>query len=188
MNYTDTYWVAITTPLTYGTGYIATTGDAYGTLMLPTGTYNNVLRIKKLQSETDTLSGSAGATTITTSYLWFDNVHHPPLLRIDSVIGITGSNYTVMFLSIPTGIKTLTSSQRNYQCYLHNSELLLTGNFINGRIYSVTVYNIIGAKIYNNEFTADGGSQRFDMNRQLDPGIYLVSIIQQDDPSSNEII
>ena len=184
-DYIDSYQVAITTPLTYGTGYITTTGDAYGTLILPTGTYNNVLRIRKIQSENDSTSSTSGVNTTTISYLWFDDIHNPPLLRIDSVIGASN---TLMYLTSTTGIKDLNSIQSNYQCYLHNSELLLTGDFIYGKIYTVQVYNIIGEKIYSNEFTSNGSSQRLDMNRQLNPGIYIVSIIQKDDPSSNGIV
>jgi hypothetical protein len=186
-NYIDSYRVVVASTAAHGGGRLTTNADAYGILMLPTGTFNNVLRVRKVQSETDSTSIDTFTTT-TISYLWFDGVHHPPLLRIDSVIGVLGSSNSITYLSASTGVTHLKSSQGNYQCSIHNDELLLNGTFVFGKIYTVTVYNIIGAKVFSKEFIAEGNSISFDMNGQIIQGIYIVSISQKEDPSDKAIL
>jgi hypothetical protein len=184
--YIDTYRVDVPST-TSGTGHLIQTGDAYGTIKLPTGTYNNVLRIKKTQTEVDTIS-TAPQTTITVSYLWFDALHSAPLFRIDSVISLSGNSQTAMYLVASTGVANLNSAPNSYNGYLRNSELILTGSFENGKMYEVTLYSLIGTKILINEFIASGNSISFDIGRPISPGIYIVSITQKNNSVTREVI
>jgi len=67
-------------------GTITLTGDAYGTLILPAKTYSNVLRVKLMQVEKDSLIqfGSVSTSTYVT-FLWFDGISPAEILRIDSL-------------------------------------------------------------------------------------------------------
>lgn len=71
-NYTDTY------SGTYGSmninGTVTVTGDAYGTVILPSNpnlVFNNVLRVKKIH--TNIFSGSVSGTIITVDYEYYRN-------------------------------------------------------------------------------------------------------------------
>lgn len=186
-SYVDSYRVESTQPAMTGTGYLTVTGDAYGALELPTGTYDNVLRIKKLQVETDSLDYLQHHIT-SISYLWFDAEHSAPLLRIDSMISETGTSSDIMYLGAPTAVNNIGSSPQELNGNINNNELLLTGTFEPGVTYDLVVYNIIGTKMFTTAFTASGGALRFDMGRDINPGIYVVSLNMRNDPSSRQII
>lgn len=67
-----------------GAGTATLIADAYGTLILPNGKYTNVLRVKITQSQKDTLvQYNSISTTISTSYIWFDETHTSALFKID---------------------------------------------------------------------------------------------------------
>jgi hypothetical protein len=187
--YTDTYRVIVPSPYSSGTGYITARGDAYGTLILPTGTFTNVLRIKTQQSESDTVNGAFTNTT-TTTYMWFDAAHAAPLLRIDTVFSLYGSRFTLSYLAAPTAVRNVSGQQRaTYNGHITSNELTLTGDFEIGLPYDIIVYNMIGAQVFTTSITAYSNTPlRFDMGKQINPGIYMVSITQKNDPTSKEII
>ncbi len=185
--YLDTYKIVATTPVTTGNGSMIITSNAWGTLKLPTGTYPNVLLIKKLRQETDTISSATVSFTDIT-YQWFDTAHNAPLLEVDSMIHISGNTYRAMYLASPVAVPKATAPQLIYTGYMTSNQLQLTGTFDNGAAYHVTVYSIIGTKIYTGEFTAGGNTQRIDLGRDVNPGIYIVSLMQRNDPANNQVI
>jgi len=185
--FVDTYRVSVPPVATIGTGEIMETGDAYGTLKLPTGTFNNVLRIRKFQTETDTTTAGK-VTTFSVSYLWFDTAHSAPLFRMDSITSIAGITQDAMYLSIPTGLKTLSSSPNNYTAWINNNELMLKGSFANGTAYEVAVYSIIGTKLFDEEFIAWNNAPKMDMGNSVSPGIYFVSIRSREYPADQGIV
>jgi hypothetical protein len=65
-------------------GTSASTADGYGTLILPSGTYQNVLRIKNVQIFRDSISIIAFSTIERhiETYIWYDGIHKTPLLKI----------------------------------------------------------------------------------------------------------
>ena len=189
--YNDSFSVSIpgATP-TSGRGIITQTGDAYGTLILPSGTYNNVLRVKKMQTEKDTVNATPAFYTFNsvTSYLWFDAAHAAPLLRIDSTAGSLLTTKTVMFLQGTTAVKNIKGNSVQYTAWFNDNTLQLAGNFETNNSYDLVVYDMIGAKIMEQHFSGGSNDQRFDAGRQVAPGIYMVSIANSNDPSSREII
>jgi len=95
-----------------GQGTSTINADGYGTLILPNGTYSNVLRLKITQNETDTILPSHTlSNTNTISYVWFDGVHTSALLKIDSTHSGTFSSKSVEYLlNETTGITELTKN------------------------------------------------------------------------------
>ncbi|MCD6013247.1 MAG: C-terminal target protein [Flavipsychrobacter sp.] len=185
--YIDTYQATIPPATMHGTGVLTVTGDAYGTLILPNGTFNNVLRIKKYQVERDT-TGSAVVVTTNVSYMWFDSLHNAPLLQIDSTISVAGSSQRAMYLASPVAVQQLNAGQDGYTAYLTDNELLLRNNFEQGRVYEVTLYNMIGGKLVTQTFVATGNSQRIDISKTINPGIYIVSVQVKDVPGTHQVI
>ena len=185
--YLDTYRVIVTTTSSVGTGYLTKTGDGYGTLKLPTGTFSNVLRIKKTQIETDSVGGIESAFTTTVSYLWFDTLHTAPLYRIDSVNGIGGSQVTAMYLAAPTGIKDPIAGD-DFRGFFDNDKLSVAGGFESGSAYHIAVYNIIGTKVFQEPFIAAGSTQQFVLNTRLRPGIYMIDISKDNEVGTRTIL
>lgn len=69
-----------------GGGTVNLTVDGSGTLILPNGTYQNVLRVKTAQIQNDTIEQYLSVTeTKTTTYTWFDKNHTSALLKISKI-------------------------------------------------------------------------------------------------------
>lgn len=82
-----------------GKGTISIVADGYGTLILPNGKYENVLRVKITQIQTDKLiQYQSESTTETISYVWFDNEHTSALLKIDETKSAYYNSKSVQFL------------------------------------------------------------------------------------------
>lgn len=187
-NFIDTYRMVITTPSTIGTGIVTQNGDGYGTLKLPTGTYDYVLRIKRTISEMDSVGGSLSGYLNTVTYMWFDTVHSAPLFRIDSASDVTGTAVTAMYLASTTGVKNQNNTATPVKGYLDNNKLILTGNFEDNKEYEVILYNIIGVKQLHEQFVGRSNSQQFDVINQLAPGVYIIDVTEKASPESRSII
>ncbi len=90
--YTDTYSDNFGATFTAGvtitrSGTVNVTADAYGTLMLPYGTINNVIRVKVIESYTDsyTVTVPVTLTYAATNYHWYKADTHYPVLSISSL-------------------------------------------------------------------------------------------------------
>ncbi len=182
-NYADSYRVNIPATGAFGTGLIAEAGDAYGTLILPTGTFENVLRVRKVRVEHDTVGASDYITTAT-SYMWFDTGHSAPLLRIDSLSSASAESQTVRYLLSSTGVGNVKSSQNNFTGYLDNSEHLIVNGFESGKNYQIVLYNIIGNKVFSDDVFTSGSLHKFDIRHEISPGIYILRISEKGDPNS----
>lgn len=96
-----------------GEGTVTIIADAYGTLILPNGTYENVLRLKIEQTRIDSLIEFQTISTINTvTYAWFDGVHTSSLLKIDSTYSENFTEKSVEYLLDETiaGIQTVQKS------------------------------------------------------------------------------
>lgn len=187
-SYVDTYRATIPPAEMHGTGVLTVTGDAYGTLVLPNGTYNNVLRIKKLAMEIDTSVTAGIVSTVNVSYLWFDSLHAAPLMQLDSTISIMGNVQRAMYLASPVGISGPSIPQSAYTAYLKDNELLLQDDFEAGKVYEVVLCNMIGTRIIDQDFVATGNTQRIDISKAISPGIYIVSLRVKGEPGTQQIV
>ena len=165
------------------TGAVFIEADAYGTLTLPNGTFNNVLRVKTTRNEADSLTGVGMEYITITSYCWYSDTSHSPLLRIDSIVA-TGL-YNLEFVDVqylhsqtPTAsVGQLPSSSRiNLDAHLDNSGLLLNGQLENGRHYEMALFSVNGQKVYETSFAASGAEHRFVPAADLSAGSYILSI------------
>jgi hypothetical protein len=98
-----------------GNGLVRINADAFGTLILPNGTYNNTLRIKITQSETDT-SSSFTTFNNTVSYVWFDGAHTSALLKIDSTNAGTTISKSIQYL-ISESTEVHSPKTLKFSCY-----------------------------------------------------------------------
>lgn len=105
LKYGDTITDLFTTEYTVrgldfkGQGTVTIIADGYGKLVLPNGTYENVLRVKIAQEQTDTLiQYSSVSKTETISYVWFDGTHTSSLLKVDETKSTHYNNKSVEYL------------------------------------------------------------------------------------------
>ena len=118
-NFTDNFQAQFASSggTVYRRGTITVTGDAYGTITLPTGTFNNALRVKQLQTIVDSMvvSGFGLVTTTTlTTYSWFSGANKFPLFQITntSVVSIGGTTYgkiVTLTKNQPVGISQIST-------------------------------------------------------------------------------
>ncbi len=72
---------------TFRTGTTATTADGYGTLILPGGTYTNILRVKMIQTYTDSVPGLGNVYAyVNTMYNWYKTGNHQPIASVSSLV------------------------------------------------------------------------------------------------------
>jgi hypothetical protein len=195
-----TYYPGVTGPVS-GTGSISLTGDGYGTLVLPDGVYNNVLRVMINEQSTYRLgSGGSMKQTIHT-YKWYNNSSAAPLLRIDSLVvtylplsgsTTTSSDITVRYLMSKTNILGIPQNVNNIETdvrtNIDHDQLSLFANFDAGKQYEVTLYNSLGTEVFKQSFTATTEHEYFNLAKLLSPGMYILSLSNKNEPASTTTI
>jgi hypothetical protein len=168
-----------------GTGSIKIIADGYGTLKLPNGTYNNVLRLKITQQQTDTIVQSGFVTgSSTTTYIWCDDLHYSALLKIDSSSIGTSVVKNVQFLldenmsaidnTKPAGFFSLTG-------FIYNQRLSVRAQLIAGKKYEVRLYDLEGKNLFNSSFSAKADDLYSFPVHNTNPGIYIIELIGNND-------
>jgi hypothetical protein len=78
------------------TGTIDKIADATGTISLPFGTYSNALRIKSIQTETDSAAGIQYVIKISSvEYSWYVDLFKFPVLTIYNYVNIDNGDTTI---------------------------------------------------------------------------------------------
>jgi len=151
-----------------GGGTVTINGDGYGTLILPNGTHNNVLRIKTTQIQSDTLIQHPYISTSTTiTYAWYDGTNPSPLLKIDSIYTSNFVSKTVTyFLSKTTGITEI-SEQEELQFYPNPATEHIT--LMTKEKGILTITNKIGQVVFITQINESG---TIISTNNLQPGIY----------------
>lgn len=138
------------------TGIITIDPDAWGTLILPYGTFNNVLRVKITEVH-------PWFTSIV--YTWFDGVHASALLKMDS-------EPTVEYLvSEITGIENHEESIR-FSLYPNPAGQYCV--FRSDHEGELIVYNLSGQMVFRNSAVK---GENIIPTGELDPGCYHISFI-----------
>ena len=134
------------------TGTTTITYDGYGTVTLPSGTYNNVVRVHSVEDAVF----QSGSTTInysTDSYLWYINGSHQPIASTYTVAAFNVEGSTIL-----TNIATNVNEQDELSSYISsypnpaanelNFEL---NNTIN--VKEIEILDIAGKIVYNNQIS-----------------------------------
>jgi hypothetical protein len=124
------------------TGTVTVTGDGYGTLQLPYETFTDVLRIKMIENEVQTISGNP--TNVTrTKYLWYMSGMHQPILAM-TYLSAYGTYSTQYLSGITVGINeyenlndiAIFPNPANDNITIENNSQINNG--------SISIYNIQG--------------------------------------------
>jgi hypothetical protein len=102
------------------------TCDGFGTIILPSGTYNNTLRIKTTDDEADTIKTGGVVTNIyhnlTTNYFWCVQGYKFPVFVISYAFyqNTYNKNVSYCLTNEPVGIKQVSASIPNNFCLFQN--------------------------------------------------------------------
>lgn len=142
-------------------GDVTLTYDGYGTLILPNGTYNNVVRIKKVRTN------NLGPTL--TSYRWYKASDGEQLLMYEEKAG--GTLNVVYNANV---VNSISDIQNNKLIHISNNVDI---NYItikaDNNISSVSLYTITGQRLKQyNQINAN----YFHLSKESSKGLYLVAV------------
>jgi hypothetical protein len=163
-------------------GTVTTTGDAYGTITLPTGTFNNVLRTKTERMQVDSMFLGAKFLQATVNndilYNWYTANGTTPIfsLTTDESGTPTSANYG----DEATGLEEGQESISNMQVYPNPATDNLTVSFKNTSLSVVTIslVNQLGQSVLSvtNKYGQSGTrTEKLDISN-IPSGIYYVQI------------
>lgn len=176
--YTDTYVDPFSSTFVsggtwYREGDVTVTADAYGSLILPSGTVPDVLRVKVYEDYGDTYGGSELYHYYTTIYMFYRPGYHFPILSLTNYIqGATTVNYGNYIDDATLSIKPETSvaSINLYPSPAHHQVSLDLGKYA-AEFERIEIYDLSGKLVYLNQNLP----QTIDVSDLL-TGVYVVHI------------
>jgi len=161
--------------------------DAYGTLILPTGTYTNVLRTITVDAEIDSVfvmgSYVKSFELLRTQYSWFDETSPGPLMSIEIVsnAGLGTLDTVAYYMTTNAGIgdspQDLVSALRVFPNPAEDHIMIAFETSQNAES-TVSIVNQVGQVVIQKVVFGDNSGQvneAFDINH-LPSGIYFVNI------------
>jgi len=179
----DTYYDQYSSPFASGfeKGVSTTVGDGWGTLKLPSKTYNNVLRVKF----TDVFKDSDNTGTVTPiwsteTYAWYDGIHKQPILKVTKSKGKTVS--VLVFSSGPsvgiTNVK-IASVAEKFEVYPNpvHQKSIISYHLKEKSEVTISLYNVLGEKVKTlNKQSLNAGNYTEEIDVQdLAKGLYIVT-------------
>lgn len=168
------------------TGLWEAHGDAYGTLILPSGTYNNVLRVKITNEYTKEYSDASPTQGVDgEEYWWVSTTSKAPLLRITkeyySDDGVLFDSLHIRFIADEvSGINHPDQSVSNLNIYPNPaSDLLnLTFDIQKSTLFTLDLYSADGKIIrsYEPEQFFPGNHRKELLLEDITPGFYMLRV------------
>jgi hypothetical protein len=173
------YQITGTANYFYRSGTRNTTADGYGTLILPSGTYTNMLRTKTIQDYKDSLSSTGTVTHVyNVGYAWYDGTHKNSSLFIYDVTNTTGGNVSksrfVTVSSAVSNIAEITSLHDNFSIYPNPANDYL--QIQSPQNISFELMNIQGQLI--SDIKSAGTTTNVDLSK-LAAGIYFIKAMYE---------
>lgn len=169
--YTDTYSGTFSLAGIPGTrdGNVSLEVDGYGTIITPSGTYTDVLRVRFENTNTD-ISVIGESTSSQVTYLWYKAGIHYPIVYLTENIGEPDLNEGAYYAG-----SSLTISQ------LNKNHISIYPNPVDDKIYvsvdadikTIRLLDVVGHEVKNltNDFTAEA----IDLS-DLNAGVYQLLI------------
>jgi hypothetical protein len=177
-----------------GEGTVDMIVDGYGTLKLPQGTFNKVLRVRVEQYQKDTIPPPIGMSfeSRTIRYMWFDSLHNSPLCIIDSTETDGSADQSASYLLVTpppsTGVNDAVRYKADFSAGFNGNNLVLTSNFNRGKEYEAGIFNLSGQKVFSAAFQGGNNRQELDINTNVIPGIYMIYLTEKGNQQSLSIL
>jgi len=158
-------------------GNVTVTAEGYGTIITPSGTFQNVLKIKT--EEVSNAGTMYSENTIT--YDWFQAGTSFPLLRMTKRVSLMGTMYSSFYLDIATtGINEDLATQINLQLFPNPASATATLQFElkTAAEANVVISDLMGRKVANYKLgkTSTALQSQIINVAKLAKGIYLVQL------------
>lgn len=160
-------------------GYVQLSYNGFGTLQLPSATYNDVLRIKLVTQEWDTLHNTE---TYEVSYLWLIDSLAAPLYIWDSVYtrNTSGSSFYKeafylknMYRHPFTAVPAIANTNADVNACFSDDALHISAGF-DARHFSLNVYNTDDRQVYTAKDAVLGNGHPCNAIGTFSPGMYIV--------------
>ena len=153
--------------------------DAYGTLILPSGTYSNTLRLHSVQIQNDVF-----ITTTTTTDAWYSQISKLPLLSISKVARTgfaTSTAHWVMLNSDVVGIEEIKNNLFDFSIHPNplSEKAICTFKVQDRSEITLGLYNLQGEKvqsILNKSYTHGEYSEEIEF-KDLPSGLYFLTLL-----------
>lgn len=189
-SYTDT-WAAnfVSNGINFArTGSTSVTYDGYGTLSLPNGTYNNVVRVHFVQTFQDVYTFASMTNTITYSndeYLWYLNGNHQPIAAVYTATNsVNGTSQQGLYLNvIQSGVKELDNFASSVLAFPNPASNEINFSFQQDlQINQIELCDLSGKVVYSesiNPFKISNNVHTINLNNYND-GMYFVKFRSND--------
>lgn len=177
-----------------GGGTVTIEADAWGMLHLPSTDYSDVLRVKTVISQHDSVLVPIPTYLHVNRvvYAYYANSFSMPLLIWDSTTingYVDDTSKSVMYYRVPpASTKNIIATNPAFSGRLFQTNLILNGQFEQGVPYKTELLSMDGRKIYSAVFTADKGIQSLDLQYEPAQGIYVVTVMKTNDVNSLQIL
>jgi hypothetical protein len=169
----------------YRTGNTTVTADGYGTLIIPSGTFTNVMRVHFVQNYKDSANfgGTPYIITYTNDeYMWYSNSAHAALAATFTFSSTPGGGSSAGFyLGSPVGIDEISGYLDGFRVFPNpvQDDLTIDFNLIESSAYVVSIYNTLGQSVLRSESESQAiGKTSVQMNvSELTEGIYFAEIL-----------
>jgi len=163
----------------YRIGTRTTVADGYGTLILPSGRYNNLLRVKVIQNYSDSSSTNV-VHVYGVTYSWYDGVNKTPALTISTFSNtVGGSTTSIKMVNVSSAVDGVADNKKIQE------SIVLYPNPANNKVSITlpetwaTIENIIS--VYNTRGLLMLLKHACDKSIELDistlpVGIYIINI------------
>ncbi|MDQ3191121.1 MAG: T9SS type A sorting domain-containing protein [Bacteroidota bacterium] len=165
-------------------GFSTVTADGTGTLILPYGTFNNVLRVKVVQDYSDSYNGSVYYEYLTEIYMWYLPNIHFYLYSQSSIITNGGTpSLSAAYLDpshVTTNILEYNSSDIDLMLFPNpaNNSTILSYSLSESSAVNIAILNTMG-QIVKEEKIENHSSGVYNHNLDLNflpKGIYFVQL------------
>lgn len=179
-NFSSTYTVSGFT--IYRKGTTVVTADGYGSVKLPYGTLQNVLRVKAISNFSDSTTGNVNQYIDTTVY-WYKPLVHSAVLKMQSLTTVGfNTTYTAGYLDqISVGFEEIQSKQLNLDLYPNptTNNAVVQFNLTSTQAVYINVYDNAGRLVLKQaESAMPGGRNTIHLPTSgLSNGVYMVEFI-----------
>jgi hypothetical protein len=152
--------------------------DSYGTLILPGGTYTNVVRVHTFQYSHDSSTFSPVSDALVETYNWYTAGFHNPLLTY-TVDTSSSSNYAGYYTRNTLGLKPIVTGINNLNVYPNPATDVLNVSFtLMSPSASATLTDMAGRNIVTiaEEQMKNGANELTISTANIAPGMYLLHL------------
>jgi len=145
--------------------------DSYGTLTTPSGTFENTIRVKRIELALNSVPGVPFNSPIESyRYTWYSENENGVILNLDSIVikdfnnNVLNTNYAGSYrLAGPTSTSTVTKLEQNITIYPNPTAEEINIELTNIADYEIYIYNNIGEKMSYSVMESTNNSRRIKM-------------------------